>query len=33
MFNNPSSWIGTVDLEERKEDLEEDINKYFISQS
>lgn len=33
MFNSPDTWVGIVDLNERKKDLEKDINKYFISQA
>jgi len=32
MFNNPTTWVATVDIERRKRDIGEDINKYFLTQ-
>lgn len=32
MFNNPTPWVASVDIERRKRDVGEDINKYYLSQ-
>lgn len=32
MFNNPTTWVASVDFERRKKDIGEDINKYYLTQ-
>jgi hypothetical protein len=32
MFNNPSPWVATVDVDRRKKDIGENINKYYLTQ-
>jgi len=32
MFNNPSPWIMGVDVQRRKNDIGENINKYYVTQ-
>jgi len=32
MFNNPTPWVASVDVERRKSDIGENINKYYLTQ-
>lgn len=32
MFNNPTPWIASVDVQRRKSDIGENINKYYVTQ-
>jgi len=32
MFNNPSPWIASVDVQRRKSDIAENLNKYYVTQ-
>jgi hypothetical protein len=32
MFNNPSPWVNSVDIARRRNDIGENLNKYYISQ-
>lgn len=32
MFNNQTPWAGSVDVESRKSQIGESLNKYFVSQ-
>ena len=32
MFNNPTPWVASVDVQRRKSDIAENINKYYLTQ-
>jgi hypothetical protein len=32
MFNDPTPWVASVDIERRKNDIGENLNRYYISQ-
>jgi hypothetical protein len=32
MFNNPTPWVASVDIERKKNDIGENLNRYYISQ-
>jgi hypothetical protein len=32
MFNNPTPWVASVDVERKKNDIGENLNRYYISQ-
>lgn len=32
MFNEPSPWIASVDVERRKRDIGENLNRFYVSQ-
>lgn len=32
MFNNPTPWVASVDIERRKNDIGENLNRYYLSQ-
>ena len=32
MFNNPTPWVASVDIERRRMDIGENLNKYYITQ-
>lgn len=32
MFNNPTPWVASVDVQRRKSDIGENINKYYLTQ-
>lgn len=32
MFDRPTPWVGTVDVNRRKEDVNESIQKFYVSQ-
>ena len=32
MFNNPTPWVASVDIERKKNDIGENLNRYYITQ-
>lgn len=32
MFNNPSPWVASVDVERKRNDIGENLNRYYVSQ-
>lgn len=32
MFNNPTPWVASVDIERRKNDIGENLNRYYVTQ-
>lgn len=32
MFNNPTPWVSSVDIERKKKDIQQNINQFYISQ-
>lgn len=32
LFNNPSPWVASVDIERRKNDIGENLNRYYVTQ-
>lgn len=32
MFNNPTPWVASVDIERKKNDIGQNLNRYYISQ-
>jgi len=32
MFNNPTVWISSIDFDTLREDVGQDINRYYVSQ-
>lgn len=32
MFNSPTPWVASVDVERRKNDIGENLNKYYVTQ-
>ena len=32
MFNNPTPWVASVDVERKKYDIGENLNKYYLTQ-
>jgi len=31
MFNNPTPWVASVDVERKKNDIGENLNKYYLN--
>jgi hypothetical protein len=32
MFNNPTPWVSSVDVERKKNDIGENLNRYYLTQ-
>lgn len=32
MFNNPTPWVASVDVERRRNDIGENLNRYYLTQ-
>jgi hypothetical protein len=32
MFNNPTPWVASVDIERKKNDIGENLNRYYVTQ-
>jgi len=32
MFNNPTPWVASVDIDRKKRDIGENLNRYYVSQ-
>ena len=32
MFNNPTPWVASVDVERKKNDIGENLNRYYVNQ-
>jgi len=32
MFNNPTPWVASADIERRKNDIGENLNRYYVTQ-
>uniref|UniRef100_A0A6C0LTS3 Uncharacterized protein n=1 Tax=viral metagenome TaxID=1070528 RepID=A0A6C0LTS3_9ZZZZ len=32
MFNNPTPWVASVDVERKKNDIGENLNRYYVTQ-
>lgn len=32
MFNNPTPWVSSVDVQRRRNDIGENLNRYYVSQ-